>query len=152
MPKAIRILKRTVLFFILWLILTGADAQALWMGAAASVLAAWAVARGPALRIRYPQAALFGLWFFGQSFKSGLDVARRALSPALPLNPAVIEYDCAPLSSDGIRLFAALVSLMPGTLSVGIRQTRLSVHALDGCADVSGDLDALKTRLMRVTQ
>lgn len=147
MQKLAVTLRRGALLFLLWLILTAGAPQGWLAGGALSLLIAFFAPFGPALKLRYGRLFVFVFWFFAQSFLSGLDVARRALAPRPNLNPGVITYECAPLNSSGVRLFAALVSLMPGTLSMHIEGTALSVHVLDRCANPEAGLDALKTRV-----
>jgi multicomponent Na+:H+ antiporter subunit E len=64
------------------------------------------------------------------SLSGGLDVARRALSPRLRLQPGWVEVPVA--LPDGARAFmGGELSLMPGTLAAGTRDGRLLVHLLD---------------------
>jgi multicomponent Na+:H+ antiporter subunit E len=66
---------------------------------------------------------------------AGVDVARRALDPRLPLRPGFVTY--APrLPPGGARdAFCALASLMPGTLPADTNEDgTLLVHCLDRTA------------------
>lgn len=147
MPKRAAALWRAVFFFILWLILTGGNEETLIIGALLSALLAIAFFKTPASSLRLGALFYFVFWFFAQSFLSGLDVARRALLPALPLDPGTVLYECDPLSPVATRLFAALVSLMPGTLSMHLEGTRLQIHLLDRQSNALEDLDRLKEKV-----
>ena len=60
----------------------------------------------------------------------GIDVAKRAFSPRLPLNPGWVEIPSD--LPDGARVaLGAELSLMPGTLSAGSAEGKLLVHLLD---------------------
>lgn len=88
-------LARGTSFFALWVVLMPSAKPAdLAVGALATVAVTWV-----SLRILPPAAgclrfgALLALMphFFWQSVPAGIDVARRALDPRLPLNPGFVE-------------------------------------------------------------
>lgn len=123
---------RALLFAAGWLVLTGAAPAAFATGLVVSVAATWLSLR--LLPARNP----FVLWrlarhvprFVFGSVKGGVDVALRAFSPAMRLNPGWIEVPSD--LPDGAR--AALggeLSLMPGTLAAGSEGGKLIVHLLD---------------------
>jgi len=123
---------RAALFGVGWLALTGAEPDALVPGLVVTIAAVWLSLR--LLPARSPlvvwRLALHLPRFVAGSVSGGLDVARRAFSPSLPLNPGWLEVPCD--LPDGAR--AALggeLSLMPGTLAAGSDGDRLLVHVLD---------------------
>ena len=68
-------------------------------------------------------------FIFG-SIISGADVARRAFSPDMRLNPGWLEIPND--LPDGARVvLGGELSLMPGTLSAGSKDGKLLVHLLD---------------------
>ena len=76
--------------------------------------------------------ARLALRFPGQSVIAGVDVARRAFDPRLPLRPGYVTY--APRLPPGVVRdeFCALASLMPGTLPADTNEDgTLLVHCLD---------------------
>ena len=115
-----------------WIVLAGAEAKALAVGAVAVPVATWLSFRLLPLRQHLV------LWrlarhvpaFLGGSLLGGLDVARRALSPAMPLAPGWVEVPVR-LRDGGRVAMGAELSLMPGTLAAGARGDRLLVHLLD---------------------
>ncbi|MFP4239998.1 MAG: Na+/H+ antiporter subunit E, partial [Rhodosalinus sp.] len=68
--------------------------------------------------------------FLGASLLGGLDVARRALSPRMPLAPGWVEVPVR-LPDGGRVALGAELSLMPGTLAAGTQGDRLLIHLLD---------------------
>jgi multicomponent Na+:H+ antiporter subunit E len=86
-------------------------------------------------------------FFFWRSLCGSIDVARRALHPKMPLEPAFIDYSLS-LPNGAPRLFMAnVVSLLPGTLSAELLEGCLKVHVLDAKADVVGELQSLESRV-----
>jgi multicomponent Na+:H+ antiporter subunit E len=63
--------------------------------------------------------------------RSNLDVARRVLSPALPIRPAVVRVRTGLQSSLGRLLLANSITLTPGTLSVDVKDDIILVHWID---------------------
>jgi multicomponent Na+:H+ antiporter subunit E len=70
-------------------------------------------------------------FFLWESLAGGLDVARRAFSPRMPLDPAFIEWPLRLQSESGQVFFAWTVSLLPGTASVRLKNSHLKIHVLD---------------------
>lgn len=124
---------------LLWVLLVGSlDSAEL----AAGLLVALVVvaATGPRLAIldgvRLRPAALLHVvrylgYFFVALVRSNVDMARRVLSPSLPLRPAVVEVATALQSPLGRLVLANSITLTPGTLSVDVKGDRLLVHWID---------------------
>jgi multicomponent Na+:H+ antiporter subunit E len=128
-------LSRGLFYAGFWLILLPSAKPAdLLLGALATAAATWL-----SLRLLPPRcgglhfgAALRLLpHFLWESLRGGLDVARRALSPSMPLNPGFVS--CPMQFEPGLarNSFAAITSLMPGTLPVADDAGNLLYHALD---------------------
>ena len=137
---------RWLVFFGLWAIVAGVGPLDLLVGAPSAALAAWvSLVLLPAAR-RWPRAialARLVARFFWQSALAGVDVARRALDPALPLRPGVLR--CPLRLAPGIArgAFCACSSLLPGTLVAGSEPDGgLSVHCLDVGQDVATQMRA----------
>lgn len=135
----------------LWAGLVGGDSEGLALGLAVVPAAVWL-----SLRLMPPSRGLrpwrvLGLLpgFYGRSIVGGLDVARRAVDPRLPLAPGwlVQRVDLAPGGRVGL---GAAVSLMPGTLAAGCDGDRLLVHVLDRDADPAAALEGEVARLARL--
>src|SRR5271168_4220876 len=89
------IIIRTAGLFAFWLVLSGFKPSDLLVGAVAAVAATWtSLQLLPPGRWAFRPVALVGLAlrFFCQSIIAGIDVARRALDPRLPLRPGLVIY------------------------------------------------------------
>ncbi len=69
--------------------------------------------------------------FFAALIRANLDVARRVLSPALPIKPAIVEVKTKLKSPLGRLFLANSITLTPGTLSVDIKGESLFIHWID---------------------
>lgn len=129
-----RLAGRMVLLAPVWLVLTGGAADGWLPGLAVLVLAA-AVSllppAAPAWRWRPLGLCRFIPFFLWHSLRAGLDVARRALHPDLPLAPGLVSHRWRLPPGPARVFFANTVSLLSGTLSVGFGAERLTIHVLD---------------------
>ena len=88
--------------------------------------------RQPTCDCVFPSLAAFSLHFFRQSVISGIDVARIAFDPRLPLRAGFVVYRCRLRSAGELGAFCALSSLLPGTLPTGANEDGdLLIHCLD---------------------
>ena len=88
-------------------------------------------------------------WLFWEIVKSNVDVARRVLSPSLPVSPRVFTVDSSQKTSVGRTIYANSITLTPGTVTIDVIGSRLEVHALttESAEGVkSGRMDARVTR------
>jgi multicomponent Na+:H+ antiporter subunit E len=63
--------------------------------------------------------------------RANFDMARRVLSPSLPLRPGVVEVKTQLRSSIGRLILANSITLTPGTLTVDIRGETILIHWID---------------------
>lgn len=137
-------LRRFLAYLVLWLALTGLAGIDLVIGLAAAAGATWvSVLLLPVNGGRLSLAALARLVvrLLWQSLIAGIDVARRALDPRLPLRPGVITYSTGLAEGPARNAFRALTSLLPGTLAVSIAEAGdLLIHCLDTEQPVSAQL------------
>ncbi len=122
-----------------WMAFAGTQADALIVGLVVTIATLWLSlkllpARDP---LRLWRLARHLPRFVYGSVTGGIDVARRALSPALPLNPGWIKLPSR-LPGGARATLGAELSLMPGTLVAGSDGSDLLVHLLD----VDGGFDA----------
>lgn len=142
-------------FFVLWLAVAGLKPLDLPVGVAAAVGAAWAsvVLAPPSGGRLNPSAALSYLaHFLRLSLVSGLDVARRALSATLDLDPGMVEARLSQPPGFARNAFSVIASLMPGSLLTGFAPDdpqRAYVHALDVRQPVAADLAAEEAAFLR---
>jgi multicomponent Na+:H+ antiporter subunit E len=81
--------------------------------------------------------------------KSSFDVARRVLSPSMPISPTVFEVDTSQHTMVGRVVYANSITLTPGTVTLDVQGDRLRVHALSrDTIDylLSGEMDRRVTR------
>ena len=94
--------------------------------------------------------ARLALRFPRQSVMAGVDVARRALDPRLPLRPGFVTYRRGLPPGPARDAFCALASLLPGTLPVGTNEDgTLLVHCLDVEQPVAAQLAAEEALFVR---
>jgi multicomponent Na+:H+ antiporter subunit E len=140
-------------FLAFWLVLSGADLADLPIGIVAGAVATWASLRLlPPSAARVSLLALGGLAlrFFCQSVVAGVDVARRALHPRLPLRPGFVAYAVHFPPGTARNAFAALTSLLPGTVPAAQERGELVYHCLDVDQPVVSQLTVEEAAMSRV--
>jgi multicomponent Na+:H+ antiporter subunit E len=136
--------------FVWWVVAEGAAAS--WtVGAPAVLLAAlvgWSLASPRPAGWRLGGLLRFMAHFVLRSLHGGLDVARRAIDPRLPLAPAMVPYRLRlPRDGAGAVFFVDMVNLLPGTLCAAFDGDRLTVHVVDRARPVLDDLRELEVRV-----
>ncbi len=132
----------------IWGGLTGWRIDALIFGIPAILLAAslpFLLSRGASWRLSPRGALVFALWFAVQSVKGAVDVALRAFSPRMPLDPGFRSYELSLPEGAPRVMFINTITLLPGTLSADIIGDRVIIHMLDKRSDLDtalADLDA----------
>lgn len=155
-PPARAVAGRTLGFLAFWLVLVGLPAADGWdakllkalpdliAGALAASVATWLSLRllpPGALRVNVPGLARLAVHFCRQSFVAGVDVARRAFSPRLPLRPGFVEHRVRLPAGPARDAFTALSSLLPGTVPVRADEDgTVMYHCLDTRQPVAAQL------------
>jgi multicomponent Na+:H+ antiporter subunit E len=88
-------------------------------------------------------------WLAVEIVKSSIDVARRILSPAMPVRPTVFEIRASQQTVVGRVVLANSMTLTPGTVTLDVDGDRLTVHSLSHEAveyALNGDMDRRVTR------
>ncbi|MFN2355763.1 MAG: Na+/H+ antiporter subunit E [Desulfopila sp.] len=91
-------------------------------------------------------------FFLVETFLAGLDVARRAFHPKLPLVPGIISYSLHLPRQSARIFFVWIVSLLPGTASVSLQEDTLLIHVLDTRQPHRERLVAIENRVARLLQ
>lgn len=120
-----------LLYGALWAVFTGGSG---WLLGVPGILLSVGLSLWLGIRPWRPSlTALPGfLWFFlCRMVMGGWDVARRALHPRCPLQPAWHQYSFASQSPQMRLLLSAMVGLLPGTLVSRIDGDQMQVHVLD---------------------
>lgn len=136
-------LQLIVLLAALWLALTG-GAGVLFgvLAVALAVLASAWLAPMQFTRFSLPGLARFAVYFLGRSVAGGIDVARRALAPGMPLHIVDTAYVLSLPAGQARTVFTGVVSLLPGTLARDLTDDTLWVHSIAG--DPDADLKLLE--------
>ncbi|MCD4770460.1 MAG: Na+/H+ antiporter subunit E [Bacteroidales bacterium] len=130
-----------VIFSILmavWLILNqSADIECLAIGAVSSLLLAFMFCRGCTVFNDInltPKACVYSFMFLAvfmfELVKSNFDIARRVLSPSLPINPGIIKAKTNLKSRMARLILANSITLTPGTFTIDIIDDTLYIHCV----------------------
>ena len=145
------VIRRTVLLGALWAGLVGGAPDGVALGLlvvpASVALSLRLMPPGRGVRPGRLVALLPG--FHLRSLLGGVDVARRALAPVIPLAPGWLSLPVT-LSPAGRVALGAGLSLMPGTLAAGSEGTRLLVHVLDRGSDHGRAIRSEEARIAAV--
>ena len=88
-------------------------------------------------------------WLVVEIVKSSIDVARRVLSPSMPISPTVFVVETSQHTTMGRVVYANSITLTPGTVTLAVEGNRLRVHALSREAIeylLSGEMDGRVSR------
>jgi len=100
------------------------------------------------------QIIAFAIFFLVQIIKSNLRVAHDVLTPSYFMRPGIIGLSLEASSDLEITIFANLISLTPGTLSIDVSSDRkvLYIHAmyLDDLDELRAEIRSLEQRLLNV--
>jgi multicomponent Na+:H+ antiporter subunit E len=92
-----------------------------------------------------PRAVVYLPWLVKEIFKSNIDVARRVLTPGrLRISPRIIEAGTTQHSELGRVIYANSITLTPGTVSIRVHGSYITVHAIaDDVAEglLEGEMD-----------
>ena len=138
---------RAGLFALLWWVLTDGAAASWWFGVPMVALATLVslVLLPPTSRSwRLWGVVLYAGFFAWYSLRGGIDVALRALSPRLPLDPALITYPLRLRDDAAQVILINTISLLPGTLSAELHENSLRVHVLANEPQVERSLERIE--------
>jgi multicomponent Na+:H+ antiporter subunit E len=127
-------LARGLGYFVLWVVLMGWAPDQLLFGAVTAVVAAWVSLKllpAGTLRIRPGHLLALVPRFLWQSVVAGVDVARRAFDPRLPVAPGFIVYRPRVAPGMARTAFTSYSSLLPGTVPCGEVEGGVMYHCLD---------------------
>ena len=141
----------TTFLTLVWLLLSGHYTMlVLGLGAASVVLVVWLSLRmdlvdleGHPVHLTW-RLPLYWLWLIREIARSNWRVARIVLSPQLKISPTMLEVPAHEKTALGQVIFANSITLTPGTISVGIEDGIIAVHALTRTGSKSllaGDMD-----------
>lgn len=97
----------------------------------------------------FGRASSYFPWLIWEICKSAWSVTKVIIDPRLPVSPTMTRVVASQHTPVGVATYANSITLTPGTITVGVKENVLTVHALmrDGALDLErGGMDA------RVTQ
>jgi multicomponent Na+:H+ antiporter subunit E len=137
-----------ILLSLAWISLTGQLTPSNFgIGFGLGYLMLWLADRGTPSGIYFrkvPKIIRFILFFSGEVIKSNLRVAYEILTPGQKMKPGIVAVPLSVKTDLEITVFANLITLTPGTLSLDLSADRsvLYVHAM-----FIDDLDEFKQKL-----
>jgi multicomponent Na+:H+ antiporter subunit E len=153
---ALNILLMGLMLAAIWLLLSGLfKPLLLGLAVAAVLLTLWLSRRMEIIDTEHhPVLAAFRYvpywpWLAVEIVKSSIDVARRVLSPSMPIHPTVFEVRASQRTTMGRVVLANSITLTPGTVTMDVDGDRLIVHALsEDTVDylLAGEMDRRVTR------
>lgn len=150
-PTMTTLLSRVVLFAFLWFLLTGGSATSWWVGLPVILVAALSSSfLVPRASISVKGVLGFIPFFAWHSLRGGLDVARRALHPRMPISPRVFDYPLRIESGLPRVVMVNVINLLPGTLGVSLRGNRLRIHALNFTPSVYAEVRKVEQGVARI--
>jgi multicomponent Na+:H+ antiporter subunit E len=147
-------LARGACFTALWLVLMPSLKPGdLGVGVFAIVAATWASLRllPPASGgLRLGRLLMLAPYYLRASVLAGVDVALRAFSPRVRVQPGYVAYPVDFPSGLARNTYSSITSLLPGTVPCGDEEGRLVYHCLDTSQPVQEQLGAEERRLAGV--
>jgi multicomponent Na+:H+ antiporter subunit E len=144
--------RRFILLLGGWLVVTSGDPGALPVGvltaAAAVAISLRLLPPGPRM-VRLGAVAALLPHFLVDSLRGGIDVARRAFHPRVPVRPGWIDYPLRLPAGPARVSLGNFLSLMPGTLAAGEHHDVLYVHCLDTSGIVEPRIAREEERIAR---
>ncbi len=134
---------RLIIFSIIWMIFAQGQLNSLIVGLPAIVLASVISCRladknvGSFSLVGFLK---FSVFFVKESFKGGLDIARRVYSKDLDIDPKYVVYEST-LPTRFQRLFlSCCISLLPGTLTASLIGKTVIIHSLINAENVKQEV------------
>jgi multicomponent Na+:H+ antiporter subunit E len=150
----VAVLGRFAAFLGFWLVLIGFSTTNLIVGFVAASAATWVSLQLLAAAPRQPSYSAMA-WMLlclpWQSLVAGIDVARRAFDPRMPLRTGFVAFPSRLPPGPARATFRALMSLQPGSLPVSTEDHGdILFHCLDTEQPVAAQLAAAEARFLRV--
>lgn len=156
--KTIHLLGMAILLVTVWLSLSGLFKPLLLSLGAFSILLVLYISMrmqlfdfdGPVLVTNIFYVIPYWLWLIKEIVLSNIDVIKRILNPALPINPQLVDFKSSQQEDFARVTYANSITLTPGTISIDIEDEYIEVHALaeSGISGLaSGEMDKRITHM-----
>ncbi len=134
-----RFILNWILLMLVWLMFTSTLFwQEVLVGAVVSMLLSLASIRIFTccdFSILRPDRIFWMIWYFFVFIKAlvvaNFDVARRVISPSLPINPGIVKFKTKLKTNYSKMVLANSITLTPGTLSVDVVGDTFYIHWID---------------------
>ena len=127
-----------VILFIIWILLAGTSLQELIIGGIVAVVITLLFHQKLSMLgdIKLSPKSIIFMFrytfvFLWELIKSNIDVAKRVISPKLPINPGIVKVKTNLRSPIGRAFLANSITLTPGTLTVEMREDSFYIHWID---------------------
>ena len=132
-----------LVMFIIWIAFTmSLEPAELITGAAISLIIAYftnSIFSCCGLKVLTPTKWIYFVQYFfvfiAALIRSNLDVARRVVSPSLPINPGIVSFETKLTNGFARMILANTITLTPGTLTMDVINNRFYVHWIDVVSD-----------------
>ena len=131
-----------VLLFTIWILLAGNSQQELLFGGITVILLTLLFQKKflvlEDIKLNPKSISYMVIFFFvflWELFKANIDVAKRVISPKLPINPGIVKVKTKLKSPLGRAFLANSITLTPGTLTVEMKDEYFYIHWIDVKAD-----------------
>lgn len=130
----------TIIFFILWMVLTGTLRwDELATGAIVSVILAiftFHIFTTEGLANLSPKKVICGIIYFfpyliWQMIKANIDVAYRVIHPKRPIKPGIVKVKTKMKSNLAKTIVANSITLTPGTFTLDVKDDEMYIHWID---------------------
>lgn len=149
----LRFVQHALLFAALWWAISEGAPQSWMFGLPLLLALAGATCRSSSHSLSVHRAGpllrLTG-FFLVNSIVSGLDVARRALHPRLPMRPGLRLCSLRLQHPSGQVLLTNMLSLLPGTMTVDLGRNEVVLHVLDVDMPYENTVRQLEARIAAV--
>ncbi len=154
----IQIISLTVVLSVLWLLLSGHWHNPLLIGlGVASVLLTMIVSvrmrvtdrEGHPIHLAF-RGLLYWPWLVKEIVVANIDVAKAILGLTDAVKPSLFTIKASQRSDLGKTIYANSITLTPGTVTIGMTDDELTIHALTPAAReglATGEMDRRVTRL-----
>ena len=122
-----------------WLMLSGHwDVRLLLLGLLSVVVTVWMARRmgiddAEGLPVQQlPRLIAYLPWLARAVVASNIDVARRVVTPSLPIEPVTVRVHADQKTAVGRVVYANSITLTPGTITLEVEENSIEVHALTG--------------------
>ena len=131
-----------IALFIVWIMLAGTSNQELIFGGITVILLVIIFSKKMTvledIKLN-PKSIIFMIIYFfvflWELIKANFDVAKRVISPKLPINPGIVKVKTKLKSPIGRAFLANSITLTPGTLTVEMKDDYFYIHWIDVTSD-----------------